>query len=287
VSEDTGIAYVHSSWNVYRGCTVTKCEVRDRCWAAAQAKRSGWNFTQPHILWGEHVWTRIHEWNRQAKLAGQSRLVFAGDLSDIFQDHPVVNRIRPRIWSAIKKTPYLTYYISTKVPENIKGFLPDDWGTGYPNVWLAVTVTSQLNLWRMDALRDVPAVLRAVSAEPLLDSLSEINLDGFGWVIVGGESVSAWKEHRMRLMWARGLWKKTRDSNVKFFFKQISAPRDSQGIDALERECFRKIPASLQTREWPETDFPMMPIREKGQRFTEGEWRDYQCFDGLFFSQLE
>lgn len=115
--------------------------------------------------------------------------MFAGDLGDIFQDHVVVNRLRPRLWETMKATSHLVYYVSTKVPGNIMQFLPDDWGDGYPNVWLVVTVTSPRTLRRMDVLRKVPAALRAVSAEPLWQPLTNINLDGFAWMIVGARVV--------------------------------------------------------------------------------------------------
>jgi len=42
---------------------------------------------------------------------------------------------------------------------------------------------------RIDALREAPAALRFLSIEPLLEDLGEINLQGIGWVIVGGMSL--------------------------------------------------------------------------------------------------
>jgi protein gp37 len=277
MSQDTDIAYVHSTWNGYRGCTLTKkCEVRTRCWAAALSRMWGWNFESPHTLWGKDVWSKPREWDEEARLAKKFRLVFAGDLGDVFQDHLVVNRIRPRIWDTIRNTPNILYYVSTKVPENAAKFLPDDWGEGYPNVWLAVTVTSPKTLWRMDALRKIPAALRAVSAEPLWGPMDDINLDEFGWLIVGGESGPQWELSRMQLQWARDLWEKASGLDVPYFFKQVSSRTDQRGIDALDRAVFGKVGKIIRTRQWPATPRPLLEMREKGHRFTDEEWQQYK-----------
>jgi len=277
MSEQTGIAYVHSTWNVYCGCTLAPgCEVRNRCWAAALAKVRGWNFEKPHLYWGKDVWRHPYRWDEVARRARMCRLVFASDLGDLFQDHIVVNRLRSRVWKVIRETPNVLYYLSNKVPENITRFLPTDWGEGYSNVWLAVTVTSSKTLHRMDILRDVPAALRAVSAEPLWHLLTNINLSGFGWLIIGGESGPQWSRSPMRLSWARELWAKARKSDCAYFFKQVSGLRDEYGIDALDRLSFGKTGGALQARRRPKTPFPLQPMPEKGIRFTDEEWMRYR-----------
>jgi protein gp37 len=49
--------------------------------------------------------------------------------------------------------------------------LPADWGDGFPNVWLGVTVESRPQLRRVELLSRIPAAVRWVSAEPLLQPL--------------------------------------------------------------------------------------------------------------------
>ena len=55
------------------------------------------------------------------------------------------------------------------------------------NVWLGVSVERQDFAFRLDHLRAVDAVVRFVSAEPLLGPLT-LDLSGIGWLIAGGES---------------------------------------------------------------------------------------------------
>jgi len=56
------------------------------------------------------------------------------------------------------------------------------------NVWMGVSVETRQYLYRLDHLREIPAHIRFVSFEPLLESLGKIDLDGIHWAIVGGES---------------------------------------------------------------------------------------------------
>ena len=61
------------------------------------------------------------------------------------------------------------------------------WPTILDNVHLGVSVEDRAHgLPRVDVLRRVPAALRFLSIEPLLEDLGELDLRGIGWVIVGG-----------------------------------------------------------------------------------------------------
>jgi protein gp37 len=53
------------------------------------------------------------------------------------------------------------------------------------NIWLGVSVEDKKNgVPRIDKLRDLPAKIKFLSVEPLLEDLGEINLSGIDWVIV-------------------------------------------------------------------------------------------------------
>lgn len=57
-----------------------------------------------------------------------------------------------------------------------------------PNLWLGVSVEDRERLSRIDELRKVPAAVRVVSFEPLLEDLGPVDLSGIGWGIMGNES---------------------------------------------------------------------------------------------------
>jgi protein gp37 len=82
-----------------------------------------------------------------------------------------------------------------------------------PNVWLGVSIENRQFVHRADLLRETPAAVRFISAEPLLGPLvagpshvhegNELDLTGIDWLIVGGESGP--KHRLMREDWVRDL----------------------------------------------------------------------------------
>jgi protein gp37 len=92
------------------------------------------------------------------------------------------------------------------------------WGWPLLNLWPGVSVESKKYLYRLDLLRQVPAPVRMVSFEPLLEDLGEVNLQGIGWAIVGGESGPGARP--MHPDWARSLRDQCVAAGVPFFFKQ-------------------------------------------------------------------
>jgi protein gp37 len=85
------------------------------------------------------------------------------------------------------------------------------------NVWVGVSVESQSETWRVAELRKVPAVVRFISAEPLLGPL-RLDLDGIDWLIAGGES--GFGHRPMDERWVLDLRNQCASSGTAFFFKQ-------------------------------------------------------------------
>jgi protein gp37 len=158
---------------------------------------------------------------REACIAEKgSHYVFTCSWSDWF--HEDADEWRREAWEIVRRTPQSTYQILTKRPERIAECLPEDWGDGYPNVWLGVTIENRRFVDRADLLRGVPAAVRFLSAEPLLGPLvpdadhmvdnehetyelgeapvhawrpwsdegehRALDLTGIDWLITGGES---------------------------------------------------------------------------------------------------
>jgi len=81
------------------------------------------------------------------------------------------------------------WLLLSKRPENFAKYLPADWGEGYANVWLGVTCEDRKHGYpRVNILRNTPAKVRFLSCEPLLEDISDVNLNGIDWLIAGGES---------------------------------------------------------------------------------------------------
>jgi protein gp37 len=137
---------------------------------------------------------------------------------------------RDELWDLIGKCPDLDWLLLTKRPQNIRKMLPERWGAGWPNVWLGTTAGHQKAWDRVDALRTIPAIVRFISVEPMLEPV-QVNLNGIGWVICGGETVKAGQKNddgtpaRARNMdpdWARSLRDQCCADGVPFFMKQMT-----------------------------------------------------------------
>jgi protein gp37 len=101
------------------------------------------------------TWRGPLKWNRQAAAEGRRQRVFACSLSDFF--HPDADQCRDEAWGLKRECENLDWLILTKRPELIPDRMPADWGRGYLNVWLGVTVENADYLHRIDQLLRIPA----------------------------------------------------------------------------------------------------------------------------------
>jgi len=157
------------------------------------------------------------------------QLIFTCSMSDFFIEE--ADKWRPEAWEIIQKTPQHTWLILTKRPERIKDCLPPDWGNGYPNVWLGVSVENNDAFHRIEKLSKIPAKLRFVSAEPLLETVDftkEIDgkrpIDKFEWIIIGGESgndTGKYRYRECRERWILDTLKPLYDLGKYIFVKQV------------------------------------------------------------------
>ena len=225
---ETKIEWADYSWNPWYGCHKVSQGCKN-CYMFREQRMYG---RDPEVVvrsktqfdWPLRFVKRVR--------AGQalSGRVFACSWSDWFIKD--ADPIREEAWEIIRNTPELTYMILTKRPERFAACLPSDWGGGWKNVWLGVSAEDQMNAnKRIPILLDTLAVIRFVSAEPLLDEIDlgnyicetyskgDLTLGRYlDWVIVGGESGP---NHRpMQVEWVRSILDQCLATGVAFFFKQ-------------------------------------------------------------------
>jgi protein gp37 len=90
--------------------------------------------------------------------------------------------------------------------------------TRHPNIWMGVTIEHRRFVHRADYLREVPAAVRFISAEPLLGPLEGLDLSEIDWLIAGGES--GYRHRPVRIEWPRELRDRCLTEKAAFFFKQ-------------------------------------------------------------------
>jgi len=242
MGKDTRISWCDHTFNIAWGCTKVSAGCAN-CYAERLAnrldKRTLWGPDAERRVFGDQHWHEPEVWDRNAECEGVRRRVFACSMCDVFDDHQSIGPEREKLWALIKRTPHLDWLIVTKRPERIAECLPADWGEGYANVWLGVTIESGEYVHRAYTLRSIPAAVKFVSYEPALGVLDSLSLEGVDWVIYGGESGP---HHRPDdLDWARTMKARCDAEGIAFFFKQRAGPRP--GMDpTLDDEALRAYP---------------------------------------------
>jgi protein gp37 len=216
MGKKTGIGWTHHTFNPWMGCNKVSAECM-HCYIGGNIRRQGKEpFDGPFFT---KDWKAPYEWNREAEIAGERRRVFTCSLSDFFHDG--ADNWRSDVWEIISDCNALDWLILTKRPELIADRLPPDWGDGYDNVWLGVTVGAESSMDRIPLLKAIPAQVRFISAEPLLERLDfRPHLDGIDWVITGCEQAKKGKRRLMDMDWVRDIDQQCRDAGVAHFFKQ-------------------------------------------------------------------
>jgi protein gp37 len=108
---------------------------------------------------------------------------------------------------------------------------------------MGVSVENTSVTYRVGHLRQVPAAVRFLSCEPMLGPLDELDLEGIGWVIAGGESGPSYRP--MHLEWARGLREVCKQAEVPFFFKQWGGRTPKAAGRELDGVIWNEMPEHL------------------------------------------
>lgn len=292
MGKDSAIAWTDHTFNPWWGCSRVSpgCE---NCYAETFSARVGHGVRLPQI-WGvdaqrkpmsDAYWREPLKWNREAEKAGVRRRVFCASMADVFEILPernaqgraVQRAARSRLWPLIEKTPWLDWLLLTKRPENVPLLAPYD--TLVRRVWLGVTAEDQRRAdERIPLLLQIPALVRFVSAEPLLGPV-ELGLLGtiprvisprqapvsdlLHWVIVGGESGPGARP--FELAWARDIVGQCKAAGVACFVKQlgsrpyVNVSERIHGMGGVRLELVDRKggdpaewPAELRVRQWPE-----------------------------------
>lgn len=176
MAENSNIEWCHHTFNPWMGCTKVS-EACKFCYAEVQTgrfKQVGWGPAAARKLTSGAYWKQPYRWDARAYALGERQRVFCASLADVFDDHHSIAFFwRNDLWRLISETRHLDWLLLTKRPENIAQYLPDDWGSGYPNVWLGTTVENQQRAdERIPELLKIPAKVHFLSCEPLLGQVN-------------------------------------------------------------------------------------------------------------------
>lgn len=264
----TKIEWADKTWNPITGCSRIS-DGCDNCYAERMAKRLagrfGYRKDKPFSITA-HVdkFNQPKSWKKPCR-------IFVCSMGDLF--HPGVPDDRiDDVLSVTDEAPRHTYIFLTKRPKRMLKYFQERGFPGHSeNVWLGVTAENQrMADIRIPLLLQIPATVRFVSVEPMLEPVSVRHyLSLFGpkpppcreavehcgdckvygracrygpiqqrpleWILCGAETGS--RRRGMSLSWATALRDQCIAAGTPFFFK-----KDSRGRGVLDRKAWHQFP---------------------------------------------
>lgn len=199
-------------------------------------------------------------------------------LNDPQTKYRMVEAAAPLVQQATRKSIY--DLVPAGADPEMAGVSNPDWvyapAWPLPNVWLGVSVESNAYVFRAEMLRQTPAAVRFISAEPLLGKLDGLDLGGIDWLIAGGESggpgsrslvehcphgyvqqgvvdwprdacpqcnTTGWRPKVEALSWVRDLRDRATAAGVAFLFKQWGGVTSKSGGRLLDGLTWDQYPA--------------------------------------------
>jgi protein gp37 len=171
----------------------------------------------------------------------EPRRIFVNSMSDLFHEDIPEEYIQ-EVFSVMERANWHIFQVLTKRPrrmEKLSGRLP--WPE---HIWAGTSVELNRYSWRSNhCLRQVPAAVRFVSAEPLLGPLPSLELDHLQWVITGGESGPGHRHCDPE--WVRDLRNRCVELGVAFFHKQWGGRTPKANGRLLDGRTWDEMPRTL------------------------------------------
>ena len=232
---NSAIEWTDASWNPVTGCTQLSPGC-DNCYAMTFAERfrgvAGHPYEQGFDLklWPERLQLPL-KWKKRSK-------IFVNSMSDLFHES-IPDEYILQIFEVMEQADWHIFQVLTKRPRRMAKMasrLP--WPT---HIWAGTSVELDRYCWRANScLRDVPAAVRFVSAEPLLGPLPSLQMDHLGWLITGGES-GPWSRSCDEA-WVTDLRDRCVEAGVAFFHKQWGGRTPKAGGRLLDGRTWDEYP---------------------------------------------
>lgn len=230
----SAIEWTGSTWNPITGCVKVSPGCKN-CYAERMAKRlramgqknyvNGFELAlHPHVLGLPLTWKK-------------PQTIFVNSMSDLFLDQVPTDYIL-QVFDVMRRAHWHTFQVLTKRSERLATLAQElPWQN---NIWMGVSVESHEYIHRIDHLRTSGAMVKFLSMEPLLGPVSNMNLQGIDWVIVGGESGPG--SRPVSESWVVDIKEQCLKSSTPFFFKQWGGVRKKLAGRELQGETWSQMP---------------------------------------------
>lgn len=231
----SSIEWTELTWNPVTGCSKVSAGCKF-CYAEVMSKRlkamglekykDGFKKvrTHPTTLADPYQWKG-------------SKMVFVNSMSDLFHPDVPVDFIKD-VFKVMNENFRHVFQVLTKRPERVLELNDDlNWSK---NIWLGTSVEDERVINRVDILRLNNASVKFLSCEPLIGSLTGINLTNIDWVIVGGESGR--NPRPMKKEWVLEIKQQCEIFGSAFFFKQWGGTNKKKAGRELNGQIYDKMP---------------------------------------------
>lgn len=224
----SAIEWTDSTWNPIVGCSRISAGC-DHCYAIKMAHRFGHEhytgLTEVNLNEARVDWTGVlstappHIFNKPLRVK-RPTVFFVNSMSDMFHESASDADIIAA-FKIMNACPQHTFQVLTKRPSRMAAKTQELGLIWSENIWAGTSIEEdKYAKSRVRELLKVPAKLRFVSAEPLLDALPSLEIGKINWLIAGGESGQENTVRPMDPQWVRDLAKRSRAAGTPFFFKQ-------------------------------------------------------------------
>lgn len=240
MSDQSAIEWTDATWNPVRGCVKVSPGCK-HCYAETFAER--WRGLPDHPYGQGFDLRLVPEKLGEPLRWRKPRRIFVTSMSDLFQVGVPDSFVRG-VFEVMNRAPWHTYQVLTKRASRMRAFAEGvPHLVAQPQIWMGISVEDRkYGIPRIAELRDVPAVVRFLSVEPLLEDLGDIDLSGIHWVIVGGESGPGARP--MSEAWVLSILDQCRQAGVPFFFKQWGGVQKSRHGRLLRGQTYDEMPGS-------------------------------------------
>lgn len=208
---------MHDIWNPWHGCVKYSDGCRN-CYMYALDRRRGVERPSDEIYATKQLrypLAKDRKGNYKIKPGERIRVNMT---SDTFLDE--ADQWRDIMWDCIRQRPDVGFWLLTKRVPRIQECLPDDWGTGCPNVMLNMTAENQKCFEeRWPIFAQVPAQAKGICCAPLLSPIDlepALSSGQICEVSAGGENYD--NPRPCHYEWYESLSLQCKKHNVPFYW---------------------------------------------------------------------
>lgn len=228
------IEWTQATWNPVTGCDKVSPGCA-HCYAETFAERFRGVPNHPYEQGFDlRLWRSRLDYPLKWK---KPRVIFVNSMSDLFHER-IPDDYVAEVFDVMAEADHHVYQILTKRHERLADLAPSlPWPE---HIWMGVSIENRRFVHRADYLREVPAAVRFISAEPLLGILEGLDLTDIHWLIAGGESGP--RHRSVKPEWVRYLRDLCQEEDVRFFFKQWGGVRSKAGGRDLDGREWNEMP---------------------------------------------